>query len=1402
LVSQAAFIKAEAAPTLHSLTAAQMKADGHTGGQEGYKLYDTADFLADQGHVSDTYDYHILFPSFVDKKSEAPTVCGAWKNPQLTDSSKLNPEEWKHSNTDTWHRSDLLVIFWNWHLLNDGPVWMDWFCQVDNYDPHHIPPEYQEYYPDYMPSQTAYKGTLNASVNVAQFTFFKMKWYANVFYKAHLWTQEFFKVLYDYDHTDIQDWSTWDHEINEHFKLLGGSLSADQKYHAVRRPLRITQWDKADAESYEMGKYETLNPGIIFSLAHMRIDNWMKDYQNQELENDNLSTEYVGRCKCPTDWHPTEGDHDSFMAHDILEAGVYKVHADTDKAEGVACIGGIAELWKDEGVERYYKRIVDDAHNLQPKVIICHQNSTPMHRYDYQKKQGDKYVRRAQIDVAWSIYQHFPDLGSGRNCAHEGNYYQYFKKRRQEADYDCGLDGVHHNGGTAIHVDAPGAMGQDHYADDHTVETQAGDFTVQTSWRELKVREDMGKNFALVYRFFDWNGYEAYARAKTEYRCERHHLNAFLLDSDANDDSYQYAYPGNSTWKLFPFVCYATHCPTFKDIDCQGKCKEEQICINHMYKGKSVASLLFTAEHNMNFESAKEYLVGQQLIALAQVHYGVVRAYKVNPNHSDWNSLTNANAQVDEPICWPQWHATGANDYSAGPAGNYVTGNTSFGNGLELVTSTANCDADRTDDQQFAAAKFCEDFDSVTKLCNRCYQNFTLILSQTHAGKGWCYDYHKMQQDSYHEDKADFHFEPIPCMMDPVDYNATDCIYCYREFGKALDRCMHMKTPTLTNCNVQFFPAKTSIAGETHYEVIGSEDCYTCNSGYILSAAHDSPVTLTLNQLEQIRDLPDYNADVWAGLYDPSTNLAQDALNHRQRCVKNTICNFKDERAQETCLQLNSKVTHMHMDGCRVLSTNVVLRDLNAIEPSNASAESWDGEWRCAECKPGYFQKSVMNEYCAPLLTAEMDRKKVMFQVNQHQETNQQRLKECLESNKTTTEHTSRAFKCWELGITKGDKRYVKQLQNHLNRFLGAYQLMLADRKVIKQFPGLNFVCQEKHKQSSWDSKCFRYWIGDQLGWSCTPSAEDPENITCKDTEAWTNTGTNFFDDDELAHCSGKFGAPFHSTVTKSYFGGFLPYLNQYPEPQWSQPTGDKNWWRVRLFGHEWECDEKDVEFGYCHKKGDIYSPMHTIADYLADKPNPWTQYYMHEHTNKPVEIDAITNWILYHRCPHNEDKYYFGGNPLHETHNYLEEPANDYGIDASQHYTPLTKDSEDWKIAGGLEQYFGQTGLPGKYKNTEMIHHESKVGEEWDDYMRKMLGKSGTVQGCNNSSPVRDDENGLEQMLCDIDVETSYVDTTVSGPNTVSTEGPQGIIRHKYQSIEEHGTGNEVYSSNHPDQQ
>ena len=76
------------------------------------------------------------------------------------------------------------------------------------------------------------------------------------------------------------------------------------------------------------------------------------------------------------------------------------------------------------------------------------------------------------------------------------------------------------------------------------------------------------------------------------------------------------------------------------------------------------------------------------------------------------------------------------------------------------------------------------------------------------------------------------------------------------------------------------------------------------------------------------------------------------------------------------------------MDGCRVLLTDPELRkEVNY----QTLATGWKGEWKCKECKPGFFQNSINNEYCKPMISE-------FLNLNDNNDaSNKEKLKECLQ---------------------------------------------------------------------------------------------------------------------------------------------------------------------------------------------------------------------------------------------------------------------------------------------------------------------------------------------------------------------------------------------------------------------
>jgi hypothetical protein len=131
------------------------------------------------------------------------------------------------------------------------------------------------------------------------------------------------------------------------------------------------------------------------------------------------------------------------------------------------------------------------------------------------------------------------------------------------------------------------------------------------------------------------------------------------------------------------------------------------------------------------------------------------------------------------------------------------------------------------------------------------------------------------------------------------------------------------------------------------------------------------------------------------------------------------------------------------MNGCRILETDYTLRD----RVEDDTEDTWEGEWRCAQCKPGWYQASVANEYCKPMLSNTVDVNQSLANLTQE---NRERLEECFrrQSSEDADGTDLTGHLCYKLGLLTADTD-SGFLEHKIHRFLGAYQHMLAERDYI-----------------------------------------------------------------------------------------------------------------------------------------------------------------------------------------------------------------------------------------------------------------------------------------------------------------------------------------------------------------
>jgi len=292
-------------------------------------------------------------------------------------------------------------------------------------------------------------------------------------------------------------------------------------------------------------------------------------------------------------------------------------------------------------------------------------------------------------------------------------------------------------------------------------------------------------------------------------------------------------------------------------------------------------------------------------------------------------------------------------------------------------------------------------------------------------------------------DRSATQSKPKAKMCEVYDDTADECRVCYQGYVLYNNGYCY----GIIADDPYFNIAKPCPAGETYCNEAGnisldvssinhctfgwvSNECYTCADGYIVS--HD-----------------------------------------KQSCVENTICGFNDVDKQTYCRAINDPVTTVHMNGCRILDTDYTLRD----RVEDDTEDTWEGEWRCAQCKPGWYQASVANEYCKPMLSNTVDVNQSLANLSTE---NRERLEECFRRNSNVDAGDSdgggddaAGHLCYKLGLLTADTD-SGFLEHKIHRFLGAYQHMLAER---------DFVMGETQNQKWYcrlggDTTLYKWWNG------------------------------------------------------------------------------------------------------------------------------------------------------------------------------------------------------------------------------------------------------------------------------------------------------------------------------------
>lgn len=319
-------------------------------------------------------------------------------------------------------------------------------------------------------------------------------------------------------------------------------------------------------------------------------------------------------------------------------------------------------------------------------------------------------------------------------------------------------------------------------------------------------------------------------------------------------------------------------------------------------------------------------------------------------------------------------------------------------------------------------------------------------------------------------------------------------------------------------------------------------------------------------------------------------------------CVENTICGFTDTDKQAYCRAINDPVTDVHMNGCRILETDYTLRD----RVEDATEETWEGEWRCAQCKPGWYQASVANEYCKPMLTNNPSVQQDLTNLTQQNRLN---LEECFRRKSDEGNGTGNDVDhlCYKLGLLTADTTNGF-LEHKIHRFLGAYQHMVAER---------NFVLAETASQDwfcrlSGGTTLYKWWNG--YSYNCNvfrgPNNELVANDLCGPNAA---TLTPPFDVTQVSNPTAVFGL-------------------QNPE----QGANAR-----KLYGFDHDCTGED----WCPTAGATFTLLDTLDRYVNDKSkvgdNAWVKYM-----SSDFDLDYITNFLQHYICSHDAAVKHYG-----ETH-------------------------------------------------------------------------------------------------------------------------------------------------------
>jgi hypothetical protein len=283
-----------------------------------------------------------------------------------------------------------------------------------------------------------------------------------------------------------------------------------------------------------------------------------------------------------------------------------------------------------------------------------------------------------------------------------------------------------------------------------------------------------------------------------------------------------------------------------------------------------------------------------------------------------------------------------------------------------------------------------------------------------------------------------------------------------------------------------------------------------------------------------------------------------------QKCKQNSICKNSGNNSQfQKCKKHNDENTHHHMNGCRKMKTR---------HRARADAD-YDGEWRCAECAPGFHQVSPYNEYCREMVSevAEWDDGSATNLKNS--------LKECLEKAHAKLEVLNRQEECFDEGLFQKGDDHDSVTEHDVRDFIEAYQKLLAEQEVMitnEDRPVTVYKCETFKLDTAPD--LFKFWSGwnYDCAATCGSKTANPDTARCEAGNQAEDTCRPLTNDNNPA---------YDSALTDLVING---------------GSSDK---RTRALGLWWTCGPNDPQ--WCEGRMTLLDVMKLVLNKVV--PNPWT---------------------------------------------------------------------------------------------------------------------------------------------------------------------------------------------------